>query len=84
LAFLENRLVRATPVCCPNETPTARRARAASQTGGPSIPTDAPLQDTHDFNHQAFDEDKAIVEKQFPEDLPINLQEEVHIRAVAR
>ena len=42
---------------------------------------DAPLQDTMDFNHQVFAEDKAIVEKQFPEDLPISLQEEVHIRA---
>jgi vanillate O-demethylase monooxygenase subunit len=42
---------------------------------------DAPLQETLDFNHQVFDEDKAIVEKQYPEDLPINLQEEVHIRA---
>jgi phenylpropionate dioxygenase-like ring-hydroxylating dioxygenase large terminal subunit len=42
---------------------------------------EAPLQDTLDFNHQVFAEDKAIVEQQFPEDLPINLQEEVHIRA---
>ncbi|MEI9960051.1 MAG: hypothetical protein WDM76_02640 [Limisphaerales bacterium] len=39
---------------------------------------DAPLQDTLDFNHQVFDEDKAIVEQQWPEDLPINLQDEVH------
>jgi vanillate O-demethylase monooxygenase subunit len=42
---------------------------------------DAPLQATLDFNHQVFAEDKAIVEQQYPEDLPINLQEEVHIRA---
>jgi vanillate O-demethylase monooxygenase subunit len=42
---------------------------------------DAPLQATLDFNHQVFEEDKAIVEQQYPEDLPINLQEEVHIRA---
>ena len=42
---------------------------------------DAPLQPTLDFNHQVFAEDKAIVEQQFPEDLPIDLQEEVHIRA---
>ena len=41
----------------------------------------APLQDTLDFNHQVFAENKAIVEKQFPEDLPINRQEEVHFRA---
>jgi phenylpropionate dioxygenase-like ring-hydroxylating dioxygenase large terminal subunit len=42
---------------------------------------DAPLQDTLDFNQQVFAEDKAIVEQQYPEDLPIDLQEEVHIRA---
>jgi phenylpropionate dioxygenase-like ring-hydroxylating dioxygenase large terminal subunit len=42
---------------------------------------DAPLEDTLDFNHKVFAEDKAIVEQQYPEDLPIDLQEEVHIRA---
>lgn len=42
---------------------------------------DAPLQDTLDFNHQVFQEDKDIVEQQYPEDLPIDLHEEVHIRA---
>lgn len=42
---------------------------------------DAPLQDTLDFNHQVFQEDKDIVEQQYPEDLPINLHDEVHIRA---
>jgi vanillate O-demethylase monooxygenase subunit len=42
---------------------------------------DAPLQPTLDFNHQVFAEDKAIVEQQYPEDLPIDLQAEVHIRA---
>ena len=42
---------------------------------------DAPLQDTLDFNHQVFAEHKVIVEQQYPEDLPIDLQEEVHIRA---
>lgn len=42
---------------------------------------DAPLQDTLDFNHQVFEEDKRIVETQYPEDLPIDLLEEVHIRA---
>jgi len=40
----------------------------------------APLQDTLDFNHQVFAENKAIVEKQFPEDLPINRQEEALTR----
>jgi phenylpropionate dioxygenase-like ring-hydroxylating dioxygenase large terminal subunit len=42
---------------------------------------DAPLQDTLDFNHQVFAEDKEIVERQYPEDLSIDLQDEVHIRA---
>ncbi len=42
---------------------------------------DAPLQDTLDFNHQVFEEDKRIVEQQYPEDLPIDLHDEVHIRA---
>jgi phenylpropionate dioxygenase-like ring-hydroxylating dioxygenase large terminal subunit len=40
---------------------------------------DAPLQDTLDFNHQVFAEDKAIVEEQWPEDLPIRLADAVHI-----
>ena len=40
---------------------------------------DAPLQNTLDFNHQVFAEDKVIVEEQWPEDLPINLADEVHI-----
>lgn len=42
---------------------------------------DAPMQPTLDFNHAVFAEDKAVVEQQYPEDLPIDLQEEVHIRA---
>jgi vanillate O-demethylase monooxygenase subunit len=42
---------------------------------------DAPLQATLDFNAQVFAEDQEMVESQFPEDLPIDLQEEVHIRA---
>lgn len=40
---------------------------------------DAPLQDTLDFNHQVFAEDKAIVQEQWPEDLPLKLSDEVHI-----
>jgi vanillate O-demethylase monooxygenase subunit len=42
---------------------------------------DKSLQPVYDFNHQVFDEDKQIVERQYPEDLPIDLLEEVHIRA---
>lgn len=41
----------------------------------------APLQDTLDFNHQVFEEDRQIVEQQYPQDLPLNLSQEVHIRA---
>src|ERR1700722_4959284 len=41
----------------------------------------SPLQATLDFNHQVFAEDKEIVETQCPEELPIDLSEEVHIRA---
>lgn len=40
---------------------------------------DAPVQDTLDFNHQVFAEDKAIVEEQWPEDLPTRLSDEIHI-----
>ena len=42
---------------------------------------DFPLQNVLDFNHQVFAEDKEIVETQCPEELPIDLQAEVHIRA---
>ncbi len=42
---------------------------------------DAPLQATLDFNHQVFAEDIAIVEQQFPEDLPLDLHAEAHFAA---
>jgi vanillate O-demethylase monooxygenase subunit len=42
---------------------------------------DAPLQDTLDFNHQVFAEDQAIVEQQYPEDLPLDLHAEAHFPA---
>ena len=42
---------------------------------------DTPLQATLDFNYQVFAEDIAIVERQFPEDLPIDLQAEAHFPA---
>lgn len=41
----------------------------------------APLEATLDFNYQVFAEDLAIVEQQFPEDLPIDLQAEAHFAA---
>ena len=42
---------------------------------------DAPLQDTLDFNAQVFTEDQAIVEQQWPEDLPLDLHAEAHFPA---
>lgn len=42
---------------------------------------DAPIQATLDFNHQVFQEDKDIVELQYPEDLPLDMSDEVHIKA---
>ena len=42
---------------------------------------DAPLQPTIDFNLQVFTEDQAIVEQQWPEDLPLDLQTEAHFPA---
>jgi vanillate O-demethylase monooxygenase subunit len=43
--------------------------------------TDAPLQTTLDFNHQVFAEDIALVEAQWPEDLPLDLHAEAHFPA---
>jgi phenylpropionate dioxygenase-like ring-hydroxylating dioxygenase large terminal subunit len=42
---------------------------------------DAPLQATLDFNHAVFAEDQAIVEQQYPEDLPLDLHAEAHFPA---
>lgn len=42
---------------------------------------DAPLQATLDFNDLVFAEDKAIVEQQYPEDLPLDLHAEAHFPA---
>jgi len=35
----------------------------------------------HDFNRRVFEEDRAIVETQYPEDLPLDVMAEAHIRA---
>ncbi|MEM9569142.1 MAG: aromatic ring-hydroxylating dioxygenase subunit alpha [Cyanobacteria bacterium P01_E01_bin.34] len=43
--------------------------------------TDQPLEPVYDFNHQIFNEDKAVVEAQYPEDLPLDLRAESHIEA---
>ena len=42
---------------------------------------DQPIQPFIDYNNQIFNEDTTIVESQCPEDLPLNLLDEVHIRA---
>ena len=42
---------------------------------------EAPLQATLDFNYQVFAEDEAIVEQQYPEDLPLDLHAEAHFPA---
>ncbi len=43
--------------------------------------TDGPLQDVYDFNRQVFEEDRAMVEAQKPENLPLDPKLEVHIPA---
>jgi phenylpropionate dioxygenase-like ring-hydroxylating dioxygenase large terminal subunit len=43
--------------------------------------THLPVQDVYDFNLRVFNEDKAIVEAQKPENLPLNLTLEAHITA---
>jgi phenylpropionate dioxygenase-like ring-hydroxylating dioxygenase large terminal subunit len=42
---------------------------------------DSPVEATLDFNYQVFAEDIAIVESQYPEDLPLDLQAEAHFAA---
>jgi phenylpropionate dioxygenase-like ring-hydroxylating dioxygenase large terminal subunit len=42
---------------------------------------DAPLRETLDFNRQVFTEDQAVVEQQWPEDLPLDLHAEAHFPA---
>jgi phenylpropionate dioxygenase-like ring-hydroxylating dioxygenase large terminal subunit len=43
--------------------------------------TDLPVQDVYDFNRRVFEEDKAIVEAQKPECLPLDPRLEAHIAA---
>lgn len=43
--------------------------------------TDQPVQDVYDFNRQVFEEDRAMVEAQKPENLPLDPKLEVHIPA---
>jgi phenylpropionate dioxygenase-like ring-hydroxylating dioxygenase large terminal subunit len=43
--------------------------------------TSGPLEDVYAFNAQIFAEDQAIVERQRPEDLPLDIREEAHFAA---
>lgn len=43
--------------------------------------TDGAVQDVYDFNARVFDEDRALVEAQMPENLPLDPMEEAHIPA---
>ncbi len=43
--------------------------------------TDGPVEDVHAFNLKVFNEDRAMVEAQTPEELPLDLREEIHIPA---
>jgi vanillate O-demethylase monooxygenase subunit len=43
--------------------------------------TNSPIEETLDFNYQVFAEDIAIVEQQYPEDLPLDLHAEAHFPA---
>lgn len=42
---------------------------------------DIPLQDVYDFNRRVFEEDRALVEAQKPENLPLDASLEVHVMA---
>ncbi len=42
---------------------------------------DQPVEPFIAYNNQIFNKDTSIVESQYPEDLPLNLLDEVHIRA---
>ena len=42
---------------------------------------DSPIEQTLDFNYQVFGEDIEIVERQWPEDLPLKLHDEAHFPA---
>jgi phenylpropionate dioxygenase-like ring-hydroxylating dioxygenase large terminal subunit len=46
-----------------------------------NVDTDLPVQDVYDFNLRVFEEDKAIVEAQKPECLPLDPRLEAHIPA---
>lgn len=43
--------------------------------------TDLPVQDVYDFNRRVFEEDRAIVEAQKPENLPLDPTLEAHVMA---
>ena len=48
---------------------------------GRNFDTDLPVEDVYAFNHRVFEEDKAMVEAQMPECLPLDPKLEAHIPA---
>jgi phenylpropionate dioxygenase-like ring-hydroxylating dioxygenase large terminal subunit len=42
---------------------------------------DGPLEPVYEFNAQIFAEDKELIERQHPEDLPLDMQMEAHFAA---
>jgi phenylpropionate dioxygenase-like ring-hydroxylating dioxygenase large terminal subunit len=63
--------------CCPVSSRLTKLFVPIAQ----NFDKDLPEEVVRDFNHRVFAEDQEIVEAQCPEDLPIDLTEEVHIRA---
>lgn len=48
---------------------------------GRNFDTDLPIEDVYEFNRRVFEEDKAMVEAQMPECLPLDPKMEAHIPA---
>lgn len=64
-------------VLCPI---SARKTRLFSPMAR-NFDKDAPIEATYEFNLRIFNEDREMVEAQKPEELPLDLQAEVHIAA---
>jgi phenylpropionate dioxygenase-like ring-hydroxylating dioxygenase large terminal subunit len=62
-------------------SPMSARATRLFAPIGRNFDTDLPVQDVYDFNRRVFEEDKAIVEAQMPECLPLDPLLEAHIPA---
>ena len=62
-------------------SPVSARATRVFAPIARNFDTDQPVQDVYDFNLRIFEEDRAIVEVQKPENLPLDPKLEVHIPA---